>query len=436
MSKPFPYWFRLLTVSSLGFFLTVNPAMAGRLLQRNNNRCVPVECQPCVPIVCNPSVHVPSCCDVIATESLPTVPDCGCDVPSSSMEHSAPPAQTFEPQQSENTAPPVVPPKVIEPKTVEPKPMPPKVIAPDPVPAPAPEVKKPDPALEPKVIDPPVVDPVPAANPPKVDPPKVDPPKVDPMPEEKVDDLFGDEPEAAPEKPAVIEEEKPAANDDLFGDAPAEPAMNEEPALVDPPAADPIEPAADPVDPPAADNDLFGDAPADGAADMPKADDDLFKDAPAEPAVPADGGDDLFGDAAAEQPKADGDDLFNDPPAADEKAEEPAKEAEDDLFGNPAAADDSNDSLDDLFSVNNQPIFKGAEFRAWEDNTGNFSVRGRLSTIYPDKVKLLKENGKFSTVPMRRLSDADKLYVQWVAVQLGQKTEYRFVNTQSETNTK
>jgi hypothetical protein len=77
-------------------------------------------------------------------------------------------------------------------------------------------------------------------------------------------------------------------------------------------------------------------------------------------------------------------------------------------------------SLDSLFDPPSAESFKGAEFRTWQDNTGNFAVSARLDTIFPDKVRLLKDNGKFSTVPFRRLSQADQLYVQWVAIQLTQ----------------
>ncbi|MEQ1824963.1 MAG: SHD1 domain-containing protein, partial [Pirellula sp.] len=61
------------------------------------------------------------------------------------------------------------------------------------------------------------------------------------------------------------------------------------------------------------------------------------------------------------------------------------------------------------------PNFNGAEFRNWIDNTGAYAVKARLSVIYIDKVKLLKENGKFTTVPLSRLCEKDFAYVQWVA---------------------
>jgi hypothetical protein len=64
--------------------------------------------------------------------------------------------------------------------------------------------------------------------------------------------------------------------------------------------------------------------------------------------------------------------------------------------------------------------FRGAEVRRWQDNTGAYEVQGRLAIIYPDKVKILKPNGRTTTVSMRRLSSSDQAYVRWVAEQLTQ----------------
>ncbi|MBM3963967.1 MAG: hypothetical protein FJ308_02720 [Planctomycetes bacterium] len=62
--------------------------------------------------------------------------------------------------------------------------------------------------------------------------------------------------------------------------------------------------------------------------------------------------------------------------------------------------------------------FQGAEVRTWTDNTGAYSIEARVAVIFGDKVRLLKENGKYTTVPMERLSDFDRSYVQWVAESL------------------
>lgn len=62
--------------------------------------------------------------------------------------------------------------------------------------------------------------------------------------------------------------------------------------------------------------------------------------------------------------------------------------------------------------------FLGAELRRWRDNTGAYEVEGRLTMIYPDKVRLTKPTGRTTTVSMQRLSPNDQAYVRWVAGQL------------------
>lgn len=41
----------------------------------------------------------------------------------------------------------------------------------------------------------------------------------------------------------------------------------------------------------------------------------------------------------------------------------------------------------------------------FSNNTGKFEVTAVLAEIHADKVRLLKANGKYTTVPMRRLSE-------------------------------
>ncbi len=121
---------------------------------------------------------------------------------------------------------------------------------------------------------------------------------------------------------------------------------------------------------------------------------DLFGDLPkAEPAKPA------------AEPAA--------PEAAEPKAE-PAKDTSlDDLFGPKPAAPAKPAAEADPFSSAELPM------RLWVDNTGKYQVRARLLVIEDGKVRLLKEAGKTTTVPMRRLSEADLQYVQRVAAQMG-----------------
>jgi hypothetical protein len=198
-----------------------------------------------------------------------------------------------------------------------------------------------------------------------------------PATKDAVDDLFG-EPAPAKETPKA---DTKSDLDDLFGE-PAKAAPTEAPAAT-PPAATP--PAADPSL------------------------------------------DDLFGKPVSteEKPQSTGDGLFDDLFAPKQPASEPTAPVK-----TPAAPKNNSDELDKLFGIGSFTApsqFNGAEFKTWVDNTGTYSVKGRLAVIYSDKVKLLKENGKFTTVPLDRLSDRDFEYVQWVASNLSPDKSTKFV---------
>lgn len=57
--------------------------------------------------------------------------------------------------------------------------------------------------------------------------------------------------------------------------------------------------------------------------------------------------------------------------------------------------------------------------REWVDDSGTFHVKGRLILILDGKVRLLKETGRTTTVPMERLSAADRQYVDEVISRYG-----------------
>ena len=50
--------------------------------------------------------------------------------------------------------------------------------------------------------------------------------------------------------------------------------------------------------------------------------------------------------------------------------------------------------------------------KTWRDDTGEFSIRGRLVKLLDGKAKILKENGRTTTVPLHRLSRADFAFVE------------------------
>lgn len=76
---------------------------------------------------------------------------------------------------------------------------------------------------------------------------------------------------------------------------------------------------------------------------------------------------------------------------------------------------DSESTESDLADLSDIDFFAEKEslpVRHWVDNTGTFSARGRLISIWENHVRLFKDNGNTSTVPMRRLSDGDRQYVR------------------------
>ena len=141
---------------------------------------------------------------------------------------------------------------------------------------------------------------------------------------------------------------------------------------VTPPAKEPAKtPAKDPLD------DLFGDIKDKPAKTAP---------APAKDAKPVDPAD-IFAPKPEDKPAT---------PAAPKAPAAPGK-------------------VKDPFETRHVPAM-----RQWVDNTGNFRVTARLVAILDGQVRLHKENGKTTTVPMRRLSDTDRQYVEQLAAELGQ----------------
>jgi hypothetical protein len=181
-----------------------------------------------------------------------------------------------------------------------------------------------------------------------------------------------------------------------------------------PPAEAPRAPAA-PVTPPAfppVDDDPFAPAPArDKKPTTAPA-----QPAPAAPAAPAN--DDPFAPApgATSVPKSaepDSDDPFAPaPPARSERNSRPQSTA-------PTALTPA-DKLADLVPLDAQGRLA---IREWADSTGHFRVKGRLVLLLEGKVRLLKETGRTTTVPVERLSAADRAYVAEVVARYGSDLE-------------
>jgi hypothetical protein len=82
------------------------------------------------------------------------------------------------------------------------------------------------------------------------------------------------------------------------------------------------------------------------------------------------------------------------------QSEPAAPPAVENPFGNPSSGDRA--SVEPADSI-----------RVWTDVTGKHQVRGRMYKIFlaEQKVRILKETGKFTTVPFDKLSDSDRTFV-------------------------
>lgn len=491
MSKPFTYWIRLALVVTLCIFTTFSPALAGKWIDRLLHR----DCKPeCCPAPVCEEIFVSACepasiCDCTPSAATPSAMETP-KVEPPAVESSASPTPSLERPKTE--LPPAEPSKVDLPKIeqpVEPAPKAPPVVPPvAETPPPAAET----PAVQPPTVEKPAVQP-PVTEPPLALPPAVEAPIVQPpvaetpaVPEPAIEKPIGEPPvsapaEVTPEKPGTqpkAEGEKPADPlGDIFGE-PAKPKAetpNAETPKSDAAAVEPTK--TDEPKPVAPLGDIFGDS--EKPADAPKKSDsskpseqleDIFStpatkdakpgeikptelpptkpapveskpsDAPkSEPAKPASEPslDDIFGKPTSTNADPLFDSLFR-PRETKPAAPTPAtKERETDLPKStpPAPPPKSKDELNKLFGIGSftpPSQFRGAEYKTWVDNTGTYTVNGRLTTIYSDKVKILKENGKTTTVPLSRLSDRDFSYVQWVASSLTVDSAAKLVKKSDE----
>ena len=66
--------------------------------------------------------------------------------------------------------------------------------------------------------------------------------------------------------------------------------------------------------------------------------------------------------------------------------------------------------------------------RTWVDNTGRYSVQGRLLLIRDNAVQIMKSNGRTTTVPFDRLSSNDRKYVSVQIAKYGRGIVGRFAS--------
>ena len=149
--------------------------------------------------------------------------------------------------------------------------------------------------------------------------------------------------------------------------------------------------------------------------------------------VPSEG---LFDEVIAREPVApetektpaqasSSDDLFNEAPVQNEAATDAVQEqepAEDVMPADevPAADDVLEDQPEKTEEIEEKDPFAGITTplkatqeptRLWLDNTGVHETVGKLVEVQTDRIRILKTNGAFSTVPLTRLCPQDQAYV-------------------------
>lgn len=88
----------------------------------------------------------------------------------------------------------------------------------------------------------------------------------------------------------------------------------------------------------------------------------------------------------------------------------------------PAPTEDRSDS-DTEATSDDSPFSAIAPepVRRWFDDSGSYDAVGQLVEVHPDRVRILKLNGRFTTVPISRLSAADQSYVTATGERLAAK---------------
>ena len=194
----------------------------------------------------------------------------------------------------------------------------------------------------------------------------------------------------------------------LFDEAPAD----EPEAFEAPRSTEDDLPPSDAFEAPGSSDDDFGipEEPMDDGGEMPA--DDFGDDSGA----PASASDDSGFEPATEESM--------DEAPVDESMEEgdPGLEGEPGVEGDPL---EQGEPLQEEAPAESDPFDSnvlhtpGQPTREWRDDTGRHGTEGRLVEVHADRVRILKVSGRHTTVPMARLSRADRDHVAGVALALG-----------------
>jgi hypothetical protein len=214
-----------------------------------------------------------------------------------------------------------------------------------------------------------------------------------PMPA-PVEDLAG-EPEMKLPKPAAKEPNLFDLYDDEADDEASpsqEPAADSRPEMADDDAGEPAEDS--PAEP----------APAEPApADEAEMTEDEATEAAATEAEAADGDSEMAEEAAPSE-ESSTEEADAAPEAAAEQPEQPEQPEQ-----------TGADAADAAVTVPNEPM------RRWTDETGTHHTRGWLVEVRGDRVRILKVNGRHTTVRTESLSAADRDYVSAVGARLARE---------------
>lgn len=73
----------------------------------------------------------------------------------------------------------------------------------------------------------------------------------------------------------------------------------------------------------------------------------------------------------------------------------------------------------DRLSTTQRPLEPADAMRLWIDVTGKHQIRGQMKKILvaEQKVRILKDTGKYTTVPFARLSESDRTFVARHAIE-------------------
>jgi len=363
---------RVLLVGVLTLVLSIDSASACRFLRnRCRPRCRPTSCHTLRPTTCRVA---PSACATVGAcdpcqgeQVVFTEVTAQCCVPADGSAHAVVVESESHPAE----------PTVAASEPVAHHPAPPSVAKQPPLESPKPTpLTMPHPPLEP------------------VAPASAEKPVAEPQ-FKTAKEILAESAAKESETPPAAPTEKTETAADILADAEkAAPPMKEPAAPAEP--IEPEEPQGEPAD----------EAPADKEPQMEE-------DSP-----PAKAPDEA--PAARKPVKKQEDNLFDEESDAAEEApetpaEEPAAEAESDAESAPADApsedkkSDEPKTADDPFAAvlhaPDEPV------RRWIDDTGSHETIGRLVEVHPDRVRILKSNGRYATVPLERLSHHDQSYV-------------------------